>query len=132
MFVGVVIFDGGGLRSVGAGKNARYRRIGADLGARLSRFGQIGDQRIGQRADRTADMTPAVIDASWPALKSRGIDADGAGVSRMPSASKPLFHASPPGKIFIGGMGYGFPGGRQISSALASPETPTSSATLSQ
>ena len=38
LFVGVVIFDGGGLRSVGAGKNARYRRIGADFGARFLFF----------------------------------------------------------------------------------------------
>jgi hypothetical protein len=50
----------------------------------------------------------------------------------MPSAAKPFFHASPPGKVRIGGIGYGLPAGRQISSALASPETPTSSATLSQ
>ena len=54
-----------------------------------------------------------------------------AGTRRMPAASQPLSQTSPWRKVFIGGIGYGAPGGRQISSALASPDTPTSCATLS-
>ena len=49
----------------------------------------------------------------------------------MPLASAALSHTSPFGNVFIGGIGYGAPAGRHFSSALASPETPTSAATLS-
>src|SRR5712691_8581960 len=54
-----------------------------------------------------------------------------AGTMRMPTASKPFSQIWPLRKVFIGGIGYGAPAGRQISSALASPDTPTSRATLS-
>ena len=58
----------------------------AHLRAGLSRIAEIGDQRICQRADRTADMTPAVIDAGRPAFVFRRVDADRGG--REPHADR--------------------------------------------
>ena len=46
------------------------------LGARRAGFAEIGHQRIGERADRTADMAPAVIDAGGPVLEVGRVHGD--------------------------------------------------------
>jgi hypothetical protein len=50
------------------------------------------------------------------------------GATVMPTDLKPGTQISPCRKVLSGGIGYGSPGGRQRSSALASPETPISRA----
>ena len=64
----VEIFDPGDLAALGVGEHAGNGRERAHLGAGLARLAQIGGGRIGERADRTADVAPAVIDAGGTAL----------------------------------------------------------------
>ena len=59
----VTILDAGDAIALGGGERARDRAPRAHLGAGLSCVGEVGDERVGERADRTADMAPAVVDA---------------------------------------------------------------------
>src|SRR5262245_15127810 len=56
----VVVLDAGHLRALLVGEHARDRRQWSYLGAGLARVGEVGDQRVGERAGRAADMAPAV------------------------------------------------------------------------
>src|SRR6202034_2978334 len=69
LLLGVVIFDAGNPRAVLIGEDARHGAKRPHLGAALAGFTEIGDDRIGERADRAADVTPAVIDAGIAALE---------------------------------------------------------------
>src|SRR5450631_735925 len=67
--VSVEIFDPGRFLAGRIGEDARHRAPRPYLGTRCPRFAEIGHQRVGERADRTADMAPSVIDAGRPALE---------------------------------------------------------------
>src|SRR5712691_2377580 len=58
----VVVLDAGDTIALGVGEHARGRAPRAHLGAGLSRIGEVGDEWVGERADRTADVAPAVVD----------------------------------------------------------------------
>jgi hypothetical protein len=77
LFARVVIFDARRLAAAYAGQNACDGRMGPNLGARLARFAEIGDEGIGERPDRTADIAPAVLKAGRAAFERLRIDADG-------------------------------------------------------
>ena len=64
----VVILDAGDAGAGLVGQHARDRGERAHLGLRLARVLQIGHHRIGERAGRTADRAPAVVEASRPPL----------------------------------------------------------------
>ena len=63
----VVVLEAANAGSLAVGQHARDGRARPDFGARLARLGEVGDQRIAERAGRTADMAPAVVDAGRPA-----------------------------------------------------------------
>ena len=69
------------------------------------RIAEIGHHRIGERADRAADMAPAVIDAGRPALELGRVMPTAVGTKWMPLASAALSQTSPFGNVFIGGIG---------------------------
>ena len=72
----VVVLDAGDASALGIGEHARDRAPRAHLGSGLSGVGQIGDQRIGERAGRAADMAPAVVDARRAPLVVGRVHAD--------------------------------------------------------
>src|SRR5205823_14261481 len=65
----VVILNTGDPRARLVGQNPSRRAPWPYVRPRLSRLGEVGDIRIGECADRTADVAPAVIDASRPPLE---------------------------------------------------------------
>ncbi len=79
LFLRVVIFDAGDAAAVLIGEDARHGRQRAHLGTGFARLTEIGHHRVGERADRAADVAPAVIDASRSALEFRRIHSDRVG-----------------------------------------------------
>ncbi len=65
----VVVFDARDAIAFGVGEDARDGAPRTYLGAGFFRVAQVRDERIGQRACRTSDMAPAVVDAGRPAFE---------------------------------------------------------------
>src|SRR5215831_11312959 len=63
-----VVFDAGDACAFGVGEDPRDGAPRPHLGSRLSRIAQVGNERIGERTDRAAYVTPTVIDAGRPSL----------------------------------------------------------------
>src|SRR5262249_46307995 len=72
----VVVLDPGDLGTLRIGQNAGDAAPRPHLGSRLPGIAEISDQRIGERAGRAADVTPAVVDARRPTLVLGRIHAD--------------------------------------------------------
>src|SRR5262249_27414560 len=73
----VVVLDPRHLVARRIGEHARHGRARAHFGAGLAGVAEVGDQRVGERADRTADVAPAVVDAGRAALVLGRVHADG-------------------------------------------------------
>ena len=65
----VVVFDAAGAIAFRVREHARDSAPWPHFCAGLSRVAQVRDERIGQRACRTPDMAPAVVDAGRPAFE---------------------------------------------------------------
>ena len=64
----VVVFDAGDPGALLIGEHPSDGRARPHFGASLPCIAEIGDDRIGERPGRTADMAPAVVDAGRPPL----------------------------------------------------------------